>query len=187
MIVAELEHAVGERLVPARRQLCMELAGDVAAISGGMSEADRIPRRRGRLHQPPPGVVGAARAGVDQDHVDRLVQVLAVVDLSEPVRHRAVPADHPFSDLGKSGGFATSMSVGAATRRPPAMPAAAGSGLLRVQQRRRGHERHAGEEDAAEAGRHGAHGAGAGAAWQWGFSYPARRLDPACPGGASCG
>src|SRR5690606_31526198 len=48
VIVVHLEDVVRERIVPAFRELRVELSPDIALIAGGMSEADRIARFRGR-------------------------------------------------------------------------------------------------------------------------------------------
>ena len=63
-----------------------------------MPDADRETGRRGGGDEPLLGVVGARRALVDQDHVDRLVQALAVDGLAQPMRDRAVTRDHPAPD-----------------------------------------------------------------------------------------
>jgi hypothetical protein len=155
VIVAKLEDAVRERVVPSRWQLCIELAGDVAAISSGMPEAYRISRRYGRLHQPLPGVIGTGRAGIDQDHIDRLAQVLALVDFSQPVRYRPVPIDHPLSDLGKAVRLHhIAARQGCVNDPPPVVRSVLPTALLRGNQSGRDDEGDAGDEGAAGAACH---------------------------------
>jgi hypothetical protein len=68
-----------------------------------MPEPDRIARRSRGGEETLARVIGARGARVDEDHVDRLVQMLALVGLAEPVRNRAVRADHPFTDRREAG------------------------------------------------------------------------------------
>ena len=98
VVVALLEDAVGERVVASLRKLAVEHTANEPVITGRVPEADRETGRRGGGDEPLLGVVGAGCAFIDQDHVDRLVQALAVDGLAQPMRDRAVTRDHPAPD-----------------------------------------------------------------------------------------